>query len=404
MSKRITALICLSACVGWIGAEHVHADDVKPPTLRVGQHAPEIVLHRLLHAPDGAAVSREALKGQVVVLEFWATWCKGCIEAIPHMNELATRFADKPIRFIAVTAEDEAKVQKFLEKRPIKGWIGLDSGRSTSRAFEAVMIPRTVLIDGEGKVAGITSPEQLTEEHLHAVLARKPVEFKPEAAVYLEEYIEEALQHDVIPERERLFELSIQPVKPSKQARGTGTPGDFVVEAAKLKHALALAYQVPREKIRGSIPILEQTFYIRHVTKMLPPDRAMRMLQESLCAALGITVQKEVHDVESYALKLVGDPGPGLKPPSAESECRFEGNTIHAADRSLKCLALWIESRINSPVADETGMTRHFDFVFTWDPENSQKSIRELETQFGLQLVIRRKPVEFLVVRYAPDP
>jgi thiol-disulfide isomerase/thioredoxin len=113
------------------------------------------------------------LKGKVVVLEFWATWCGPCIAAIPHLNELADRFKDKPVQFIAITAEDEQVAGPFLKKKPIHAWVGLDTDKLMSKAYGIEAIPHTVVVDREGKIAAVTHPTMLTEQHLEDVLAGK---------------------------------------------------------------------------------------------------------------------------------------------------------------------------------------------------------------------------------------
>ena len=77
--------------------------------VKVGDVAPPLHLQRLI--PDQPVdTSLDALKGKAVVLEFWATHCGPCVEAIPHLNELVDQFAGR-IQFVSVTAEDPPLAQ-----------------------------------------------------------------------------------------------------------------------------------------------------------------------------------------------------------------------------------------------------------------------------------------------------
>lgn len=86
---------------------------------KVGDFPPLLSATALLQAPAGATLDAASLRGQVAVLEFWATWCGPCVAAVPHLNKLADQFKDKPVRFIAITAEAAAAVEPFLKRRPI---------------------------------------------------------------------------------------------------------------------------------------------------------------------------------------------------------------------------------------------------------------------------------------------
>jgi len=72
-----------------------------------------------------ANATLHALAGKAVVLEFWATWCAPCVAAIPHLNELATQFKDRPVVFLSVSDETPSVVEAFLQKHPIDGWSAL---------------------------------------------------------------------------------------------------------------------------------------------------------------------------------------------------------------------------------------------------------------------------------------
>ena len=138
--------------------------------------APEVKL-KLLQAPQPALDGWGSLRGKLVVLDFWATWCDSCLEALPHLNELTERFKGRPVQFISISSEEEGEVRAFLKKNRIAGWIGLDEDGAAFEAFRVRGLPYIVVLDAEGRVLGETYPDQLTAERLEAMLqaqSRKP--------------------------------------------------------------------------------------------------------------------------------------------------------------------------------------------------------------------------------------
>src|ERR1039457_5194390 len=102
---------------------------------KIGDVPPPLTLTKTIQGPPAAELSWDKLKGKVVVLEFWATWCGPCVKAIPHLNDLAEQFKDKPVVFISVTSENEDVVRIFLKNHPMKTWVGLDDYEVLNKAF-----------------------------------------------------------------------------------------------------------------------------------------------------------------------------------------------------------------------------------------------------------------------------
>lgn len=69
---------------------------------------------------DGDKFDLAALKGKVVFITFWGTYCPICISEIPEFNEMAAHYKDKDVVFLAISAENEAKLKPFLKKNPFK--------------------------------------------------------------------------------------------------------------------------------------------------------------------------------------------------------------------------------------------------------------------------------------------
>ncbi len=105
---------------------------------------------------SGKKVSLESLKGKVVLLNFWATWCPPCREEMPTLETLYQTFKDKPeFVLLAVDSNEETgKVTDFLKKNPYHFPVLLDSDGSSSQDYSITAIPTTYLIDAQGRLVG----------------------------------------------------------------------------------------------------------------------------------------------------------------------------------------------------------------------------------------------------------
>lgn len=113
------------------------------------------------------------------ILEFWATWCKPCLEAVPHINELSYKFKDKEeLVFLSVTYEKPEKAQKVLDKITFETLVVSDQTKKIHNTlkieYKGVMIlPRTVLVDDSNKVIWYGTPMELNSEIINKFLLRE---------------------------------------------------------------------------------------------------------------------------------------------------------------------------------------------------------------------------------------
>lgn len=109
---------------------------------------------------DGKKLSMDDLQGKVVLLDFWATWCAPCREALPYMQQVAKKFKDEPLVILSVSLDtDEHAWKEFVDKHEMT-WMQYRDGGFTgpiSKMFGVNAIPHTFTIDTDGV---------LQEEHI----------------------------------------------------------------------------------------------------------------------------------------------------------------------------------------------------------------------------------------------
>jgi peroxiredoxin len=101
---------------------------------------------------DGKAYSLSALRGRVVLLNFWATWCTPCRKEMPDMEKLYRSFEKQGFTVLGVSDEERDVVTGFLQKQNYTFPILLDPGRKVHTAFAVEGIPKSFLFDRQGKL------------------------------------------------------------------------------------------------------------------------------------------------------------------------------------------------------------------------------------------------------------
>jgi thiol-disulfide isomerase/thioredoxin len=143
--KWFAAAVVLAAAVGTYGDE---------PADFKGKNAPDISLKTL----DGKDFKLSDQKGNVVLVDFWATWCPPCRESLPHVQKVSAddALAKKGLKVYAVNDKEEADtVKKFLTDNKYTFTVPMDADQAALKAYSVSGIPTTVIVGRDGKVADV---------------------------------------------------------------------------------------------------------------------------------------------------------------------------------------------------------------------------------------------------------
>ena len=116
----------------------------------VGYLAPRFTLRNL----KGNYESLESYRGQVVVLNFWATWCAPCRVEMPSFEKLYRRYRSEGVSVLAVTLDKNAKpkIKSFVDEHNLSFPVLLDSKSEVERLYPSMTVPFTYVIDRKGRV------------------------------------------------------------------------------------------------------------------------------------------------------------------------------------------------------------------------------------------------------------
>jgi thiol-disulfide isomerase/thioredoxin len=102
---------------------------------------------------DGRKLALEGLKGRVVVVNYWATWCEPCIEEMPSLERLRVKMRGRPFEVLAVNyGESAERVSRFVARMKLTMPVMLDPYKNSVDAWKVRGLPMTFIVDAKGQV------------------------------------------------------------------------------------------------------------------------------------------------------------------------------------------------------------------------------------------------------------
>ncbi len=338
----------------------------------VGSLAPPLNSSKILQAPAGASATWAALRGKAVVIDFWATWCGPCRKSMPHWNQLAEAFKDKPVQFLAVTDEDEGVVAAFLKTNPIHSWVGLDGvGRASTDLYHIEGIPTTVIVNQQGIVVAVAHPIGILPKHIEEVIATGKSSLpRPVARPRSQDQAVEP-----VPAAKPVFEVSarrsgrIPPGHGGDCWTGSDLTADASGQYVTVKQAILNLFD-GRPTLLDCRAALPSDLY--DFTVVLPPgashadrERAVAPMFRSL---FGLEIRRTDAEREVYVLTVASTNAPGLalSGPDSSGVGWWGAEGLQLSATSIAGLAHALEGRLGRPVVDATGLTNRYDLRLKW--------------------------------------
>ncbi|MEP7300273.1 MAG: TlpA disulfide reductase family protein [Caldimonas sp.] len=140
-TPRLLSSLRLALCAATFAAAPAWALDAGAP-------APDLNLPGVAEA-----VNLAKLKGKVVYVDFWASWCGPCKQSFPFMNDLQSRYRGQGLEIVAINLDAKREdADRFLADTPARFTLAFDAKGESARRFEVKSMPSSVLIDRDGKV------------------------------------------------------------------------------------------------------------------------------------------------------------------------------------------------------------------------------------------------------------
>jgi len=349
-----------------------------------GTPAPPLNTLTLLQAPMGARADWASLKGKVVVLEFWATWCSPCVAGLPRFNQLVESLDPAKFQFISIDDEDPKAVQNFLNKKKMSGWVGVDPSGGVFHRYGVESRPTTIIVDGNGKIVAVTEIDSLSAADLQAVAEGKNVAFKPTM-----EITEASVPSS--PDTERsLFAVSVSKAPPDAKttiAKHPPTGWDLLGEDADSLMTDVFNVFGNRYVLKDSLP--EGRYDLRVNSVDVPQTVTDSVIQQAVLAALHLQIQSKTLTKPAYILQAT-DASKKLLSPSASTHAVKRGywhGKFLLMNGTMDDLAYVLATGLENPVLNETGIEGTYDARFEVAAGDVDSLNAVLRQTLGLELV-----------------
>lgn len=376
----------------------------------VGTKAPEITFSQTLNY-ETEEFNLSDLKGKVVILDFWATWCAPCVASFPQLEELQAIFQDQ-LQIVTISSETEERLLTFLHKTQTSLPIAIDRDLTIAKIFPHRTIPHTVVIDEKGVIRAVTTSSKIDEALIRKVINDEPLR--------LEEKIDitDAKFDKDIPlsgNTNLTFQATFQPYVDGLSSMVYRPVGDSPYSGRRI---LAVNFSA-----RGLYEVAHQfPSTIRTKVALKDPGRIKWNKQNAVCFDLIVPEDKKDHlyaimlqqlnayfdfkvDLEPQSkkvkvLKVVDGQTANLisAEPGDKHSLSYGGDGFDMTAGEISKLTEFLENQFHIPVVDDTGLAGKYNLKLPWQHEDPLKIHVELK-KLGLELIEDTRVIDMLVIR-----
>ena len=402
--------------------------------LTIGSKLPDdLILNNVKNYPT-KTIRLADLKGKMILLDFWATWCSSCVEGFPKMDELQNEFKND-LQVILVNAEqtgdDEEKTKLLFEKR--KKYANYDvtlpylvGDTNLQKLFPHKYVPNYVWINKEGVVTAITYPQEVVKKNIQSVLRTGNVKVHIKKDI-LEFHSDRPLFNDALEEVNASLKYRSQILNYVEGLRimtGTNTNQNkeitrYFINNYSLSYLYRDAFrkelsQIPNNRLLFNLSNKDQfkkaylegeKYENRFCYEIITPGTTSEKIYEYMRSDLGrsfsVIVKRQKVKAKSLILKISNR----LKKSYSKGgypEIQISDDAVHKFVRNIPVATFidMLNEFIPLPIIDESFSTSNIDIEL---PENFKtctiEQIKELLTKIGFTIKEEARLLDFAVFK-----
>lgn len=356
---------------------------------KVGDKIPEYVFKNLLNTSQQSFnVSNQ---NKPLVLEFWATWCSPCIPAMKKLEGFQKKYHGE-IEILTISTEDPKNLLRYIENTNTTLKIAYDTVHL--KTFEYKYIPHTILIDKNGFIKAITTPDKISDELMAQFILGEDIKIINEKDVYSSDF---NLNKEV---NNRLFQFKLTSENKKLNFKNEikrdelGVPISLEFNNVSIYRLLTDIYELSSvERIYEEKKFSNKNKYCFKLEQSNTLDKtllqnAKELLNEHSNVKASI-VEKTLDSV--YVLEIHDVTKLPIISSEKEKIVEFRGPSYRGKKVTSYNLIEYLENEIQKLVKDKTGLSYSFDIELNWDYAKTTSLNEELK-KYGLFIKKSDKP------------
>lgn len=367
----------------------------------IGIKAPDIFFANIINDTQKQCKLSD-FKGKIILIDFWATWCRPCISSFSILDSLQKQYKDE-LKIITVTTEKEDKVRAFLTKNKIRFPIVIDQYYYISNFFPHRILPHNILINKEGYICAVTNSENLNRSVINQII-------KNDTTLRIEE------KKDIIDFDVSRYSVSENQNIISQITLTPGIKGAPSVSTKLIEGRMKLINMLPSsiyEWLFDFNPLIRTIWKTNaqkyqflfdnlYCLEIYAPNKSEReakeILKKYLNQSIPLKAKIEKREVIVKILKRKKN-GVNLVQSDSVTDIKYypSNGKFEMRNQYISYFIKYLEVGLNTPVVDETGLKDKYDLKIEINNKKIELLLLELE-KYGLELIEGKRLIDYLIL------
>ena len=366
----------------------------KETVVEIGKKIPDYSFNEILNQDEKPFSLNN--QNKPIIIEFWATWCSPCIPAMKKLEDFQKKYGND-IEIITVSTDSKKNLNRYIENTKTTLRVAFDT--THLKMFNYKYIPHTVLIDKNGVVKAITTPERITDQIIDDIIKNKTIKIEENEIVVSNLSLNKEIKNNDY-QYKLTSENKKMGFKNEIKRNGNGQPISLDFRNVSIYRLMTDIYELSsaaRIHNGGELPSNKYCFNLEQKENF--EKNILQNAKEILNKQLDIRADLVEIEMDSvYILEVIDKNKLPINSTEEKYTYEFRGPYYSGKNLTSYNLIEYLENEVQQPIKDKTQLNYEFDIELNWSYEDGLSLNRELE-KYGFKIKKSNKPEKLKLLK-----